>query len=91
MTSIRILPTPHGSRILAENMQTAWHMDTPVSPDSLHKLISAAFKSPDNQPRTELEGVYADKTETGIRVRVIANTSHFDIPWQLLARGIDRK
>jgi len=91
MTSIRILTTPHGSRILAENMQTVWHMDTPCDPNDLHALIFSAFKAPDNHPRTELNGVVADKTESGIRVRVVANTCHFDIPWQILARGIDRK
>ena len=88
MATIRILPTPHGSRILAEDIHTAWHLDVPINLDDLHTLIQAAFKSPDDQLRSELQGVFADRTETGVRVRVVANTSHFDIPWPNLARGI---
>ena len=88
MQTFRILPTPHGSRLLGEDIHTASHLDFPISPVDLKHLILAAFKSPDDQPRSELNGVIADRTAAGVRVRVVANNAWADIPWPCIARGI---
>ena len=48
----------------------------------------AAAKSDDLHPRAELMGVIADRTPSGVRVRVVANAAHFDISWPLIVRGI---
>lgn len=91
LKSVSILPTPHGSRLLAQDIHTAYHMDVPVGPDDLHALIIAAAKSDDMHPRAELSGVMADRTPTGVKVRVVANESWFDIPWNFIVRGFARK
>lgn len=91
MKSVRILPTPHGSRLLGEELHTVFHLDVPVSPTDLNTLIKAAFRSPDDQPRVELSGVIADRTQSGVRLRIVANNSWFDIPWEIIARGIHLK
>jgi hypothetical protein len=85
---VTIQPTPHGSRLLGEDIHTAFHMDVPLPPDDLHQLIIAAAKSDDLHPRAELMGVIADRTPEGVRIRVVANAAHFDIPWPLIVRGI---
>lgn len=89
--SISILRTPHGSRILGQDIHTAFHMDVPVSPMDLNHLVLAAAKSDDMHPRAELSGVTADRTPEGVRVRVVANNAHFDIPWPHIVRGIKLK
>ena len=91
LQNVSIKPTPHGSRLFGEDIHTAYHLDIPISPDDLHTLIIAATKTPDTHPRMELSGVMADRTPEGVRVRVVANNSHFDIPWPIIARGIHRK
>lgn len=88
LQSVTIQPTPHGSRLLGEDIHTAFHMDVPVPPDDLNQLIIAAAKSDDLHPRAELMGVIADRTPEGVRIRVVANAAHFDIPWPLIVRGI---
>ncbi len=88
LQSISILPTPHGSRILGQDIHTAFHMDVPLAPDDLNQLIIASAKSSDTNPRVELSGVVADRTPEGVRVRVVANNAHFDIPWPHIMRGI---
>ncbi len=91
MHTFRILKAPHGSRLLGEDIHTASHLDYPLEPTDLHDLILAAFKSPNDQPRAELNGVIADRTKEGVRVRVVANNSWTDIPWPSIARGIHLK
>lgn len=88
MHSIHIKATPHGSRLIASDIHTAWHIDVPIAPDDLRTLITAAAKSPDENKRVELSGTLADRTAEGVRVRQVANNSHFDIPWPMVVRGI---
>lgn len=87
--TVAIKPTPHGSRIVAEDIHTAYHLDLPIAEVDLRNLIVAAAKADDLHPRAELMGVLADRTENGVRVRNVVNTSHFDIPWQFIVRGIE--
>jgi hypothetical protein len=81
-----IQSTPHGSRILAEGWHSRHHLDSQISPTDLHTLILAAFRSPEDAPRAELAGVVADRTQAGVRVRVVTNQSWIDIPWDAIAR-----
>lgn len=91
LQSVNLKQTPHGSRLIGADIHTAFHLDVPIPPDDLYALIIAATKTDDMPPRAELGGVIADRTPEGVRVRVVANTSHFDIPWPIIARGIHRK
>ena len=86
MRKYTIQTTPHGSRILFEQMNTCSHLDFQIAPPDLHTLILAAFRSPDKAPRAELAGVIADRTANGVRVRVVANNAWMDIPWDIIAR-----
>ena len=88
MHSIQIDATPHGSRLIGTDIHTAWHINVPITPDDLRTLIIAAAKTPDDNTRVELSGTLADRTDTGVRVRLVANNSHFDIPWPMIVRGI---
>lgn len=88
LQSVTIQRTQHGSRLIGEDIHTIFHLDIPIPPDDLHNLIIAATKTADEHPRVELAGVIGDRTPEGVRVRVVANTSHFDIPWSIIARGI---
>lgn len=88
LQSVTINRTPHGSRLLGEDIHTAFHMDVPIPPGDLVTLIMAAAKSDGMNPRAELMGVIADRTSHGVRVYVVANQSYFDIPWPLIIRGI---
>jgi len=87
--TVAIKSTPNGSRLFAEDIHTAYHLDMPIAEEDLRNLIVAAAKADDLHPRAELMGVLADRTENGVRVRNVANTSHFDIPWQFIVRGIE--
>ncbi len=89
--NVTIRRTARGSQIQGETLFHAYHLDIPIPPDDLHNLIIAAAKTPDEHPRCDLAGVFADRTSTGVRVSVVANTSQFDIPWQTIMRGIDLK
>lgn len=91
LKSVTLQPTPHGSRLIGEEIHTVHHLDVPISPDDLHALIIAATKTPDEHPRVELTSTTADRTPSGVRIHVVANTSYFDIPWPIIARGIHRK
>jgi len=88
---VTIHETPPGSRLIGEEIHTGYHLDVPIPAADLHSLITAAARSPDENPRCELSGVLADRIETGVRVRVVANQSHFDIPWNVIAQGIKRQ
>lgn len=63
----------------------------PISAEDAQALILAAFKAPDTEPRAELHGVLADKMATGVRVRIVGDNSHFDLPWSAIAQGIEIK
>ena len=89
LKSVTIQSTPRGSRLIGEEIHTSYHLDVPIPPDDLQTLIIAATKTPDEHPRSELGGVIADRIETG--VRVVAGNAHFDLPWPIIARGIQRK
>ena len=91
LQNVTIQSTPHGSRLIGEDIHTAYHLDIPIPPDDLQTLIIAATKTRDEHPRAELGGVIADRIETGVRVRVVAGNAHFDLPWPIIARGIHRK
>jgi len=91
LQNVTIQSTPHGSRLIGEDIHTAYHLDIPIPADDLQTLIIAATKTRDEHPRAELGGVIADRIETGVRVRVLANNAHFDLPWPIIARGIQRK
>lgn len=91
LKSVSFQTTPHGSRLIGEDIHTVHHMDVPAPAEDLHALIVAAAKSDDLHPRAELQGVIADRTPEGVRIRVVANQSHFDIPWNFIVRGIARK
>ncbi|WP_299850600.1 hypothetical protein [uncultured Roseovarius sp.] len=91
LQSVTIQSTTHGSRLIGEDIHTAHHLDIPIPPDDLYTLIIAATKTEDTHLRAELGGVLADRTPNGVRVHVVAKTSHFDIPWPVIARGIQRK
>lgn len=88
---VTIQNTPPGSRLIGEEIHTGYHLDVPIPANDLHALITAAARTPDDNPRCELGGVLADRTPNGVRVYVVAKTSHFDIPWPIIARGIQRK
>ena len=89
--NVTIRRTARGSQIQGETLFHVYHLDIPIPPDDLHTLFIAAAKNPDEHPRTELAGVIGDRTPEGVRVREVANSSHFDIPWQTIMRGIELK
>lgn len=80
LKSVTIQSAPNGSRLIGEEIHTAYDLDVPIPADDLNTLIIAATKTPDHQPRVEAAGVYVDRILTGVRVFVVAHTSHFDIP-----------
>ena len=80
LQSVTIQKTDHGSRLIGEDIHLTYHLDIPIPPDDLYTLIIAATKTDDLNLRAELSGVLADRTPNGVRVHVVANTSHFDIP-----------
>jgi len=88
LKSVTVHSTPHGSRLIGEDIHTVFHLDIPVPADDLEALIAAATKTDDLDPRVELSGVIAERTPEGVRVRVVANNAHFDIPWPIIARGL---
>ncbi|MEY8119984.1 hypothetical protein AB9F26_17235 [Falsihalocynthiibacter sp. BN13B15] len=91
LQSVTIQTTPLGSRLIGEDIHTLYHLDIPIPHDDLHALIIAATKTSDEHPRAEIAGVLADRTADGVRIHVVASTSHFDIPWPIIARGIHSK
>ena len=72
-------------------LATASNFPLPIQADDALHLITAAFKSPDSEPRAELHGVIADRMTFGVRVRVVAQPGHFDIPWEVIARGLETR
>jgi len=88
---VTIHDTPPGSRLIGEQIHTGYHLDVPIPASDLHSLITAATRTEDEHPRAELSGVLADRTPTGVRIHVVASTSHFDIPWNIIAQGIKGK
>ena len=91
LASVTIQSTANGSRLIGTEIHTAYHLDVPVPADDLKTMIIAATKTPDEHPRVELSGVMADRIPEGVRIRVVASNSHFDIPWPIIARGIQSK
>ncbi|MET4130032.1 hypothetical protein [Roseovarius sp. MBR-6] len=64
----------------------ATNLPLPIQADDAKALILAAFKAADHQPRRELHGVLADKMTFGVRVRVVGQDAHFDLPWSIIAQ-----
>lgn len=77
---------PNTATLAYQNNHTGTTLPLPVSAEDLKALIGAAFKAPDSSPRVELHGVLADKMSDGVRLRQVAQTSWFDIPWSIIAQ-----
>ena len=88
---VTIESTPKGSRLIGNEIHTAYHLDVPLPANELHSLITAAARTPDEHPREEADGVNADRTPAGVRIHVVATTSYFDIPWNIIVQGIKRQ
>ena len=88
MKEFRFVDCPEGCRLVGVDIHTATHLTLPISKDDAKALILSAFKSDDDQPRSEFQGVFADKTAGGVRVRQVAKDSWMDIPWTVIARDL---
>lgn len=56
-------------RLVGVDIHTATHLTLPISKEDVKALVLAAFKSGDDKPRSELQGVFADKAANGVRAR----------------------
>ena len=70
-----------------KSVSSGTSLPLPIRADDAKHLIAAAFQAPDDNPRAEFQGVLADKMVHGVRVRVVGQQSHFDIPWSAIAQG----
>lgn len=86
MKEFHIVETPEGCSLVGIDIHTQTRLDLPIPVADAKALIHAAFKSDDEHPRAEFQGILADRTTGGVRVRQVAKTNWFDIEWQLLAR-----
>ena len=86
MREFQIVETDEGCALVGIDLHTKTHLPLPIRPEDAKALIQAAFKSDDEHPRAEFQGILADRTTGGVCVRQVAKNTWFDIPWPLLAR-----
>jgi len=88
LTDFTINETPNGAKLVGYDMnrRPQFELPLPASREDLNNLIRAAACAPLESPRVEIDGVQADQTENGVRVRNVARQSWFDIPWRLIVK-----
>lgn len=87
MKEFHIIEQDAGCVLVGIDIHTKTHLPLPIKKEDAVALIRAAFKSDDEHPRAEFQGILADRTSGGVRVRQVAKDHWFDIAWPLLARA----